>query len=168
MSSYTGVLVSDQWLQSQFTQVELRSLKSKVSILNIGFWFEFLNWIGSHKFRTTYIVSVYKFFSFWSFCGFQFILIKNQNGKVTVGDLPPIFVKLKTFREVYKEEEIKKILSDLGSDFSNEINFEGFLRVSHICFLSLSLIFSNNHAREHTHTFCWFMRFLWHTKMYEN
>ncbi|KAE8703921.1 Fimbrin-1 [Hibiscus syriacus] len=29
MSSYQGVLVSDQWLQSQFTQVELRTLKSK-------------------------------------------------------------------------------------------------------------------------------------------
>lgn len=32
MSSYEGVLVSDQWLQSQFTQVELRGLKSNVSI----------------------------------------------------------------------------------------------------------------------------------------
>lgn len=31
MSSFVGVLVSDQWLQSQFTQVELRTLKSKVS-----------------------------------------------------------------------------------------------------------------------------------------
>lgn len=29
MSGFVGVLVSDQWLQSQFTQVELRSLKSK-------------------------------------------------------------------------------------------------------------------------------------------
>ncbi|XVF31848.1 hypothetical protein REPUB_Repub17cG0029300 [Reevesia pubescens] len=29
MSSYQGVLVSDPWLQSQFTQVELRTLKSK-------------------------------------------------------------------------------------------------------------------------------------------
>lgn len=34
MSSYSGVVVSDQWLQSQFTQVELRSLKSKVSTFN--------------------------------------------------------------------------------------------------------------------------------------
>ena len=33
MSSFVGVLVSDQWLQSQFTQVELRTLKSKVSVL---------------------------------------------------------------------------------------------------------------------------------------
>ncbi|THU48571.1 hypothetical protein C4D60_Mb06t00390 [Musa balbisiana] len=29
MSGFVGVLVSDQWLQSQFTQVELRGLKSK-------------------------------------------------------------------------------------------------------------------------------------------
>ncbi|XP_029128992.1 fimbrin-5-like [Cajanus cajan] len=29
MSSFVDVLVSDQWLQSQFTQVELRTLKSK-------------------------------------------------------------------------------------------------------------------------------------------
>ncbi|ESQ36991.1 hypothetical protein EUTSA_v10003006mg, partial [Eutrema salsugineum] len=29
MSSYVGVLVSDPWLQSQFTQVDLRNLKSK-------------------------------------------------------------------------------------------------------------------------------------------
>jgi plastin-1 len=31
MSGFVGVLVSDPWLQSQFTQVELRSLKSKVT-----------------------------------------------------------------------------------------------------------------------------------------
>lgn len=31
MSNFAGVVVSDQWLQSQFTQVELRSLKSKVT-----------------------------------------------------------------------------------------------------------------------------------------
>ncbi|KAF5805731.1 putative fimbrin/Plastin [Helianthus annuus] len=29
MSKFEGVLVSDHWLQSQFTQVQLRSLKSK-------------------------------------------------------------------------------------------------------------------------------------------
>ncbi|XP_050223937.1 fimbrin-1-like [Mercurialis annua] len=35
MSSYIGVHISDQWLQSQFTQVELRSLKSKfISLKN--------------------------------------------------------------------------------------------------------------------------------------
>ncbi|XP_057724636.1 fimbrin-1-like [Arachis stenosperma] len=35
MSKFEGVIVSDQWLQSQFTQVELRTLKSKfVSLKN--------------------------------------------------------------------------------------------------------------------------------------
>ncbi|XP_028751926.1 fimbrin-1-like [Neltuma alba] len=33
MSNFVGVIVSDQWLQSQFTQVELRSLKSKFMAL---------------------------------------------------------------------------------------------------------------------------------------
>lgn len=36
MSSFQGVLVSDQWLQSQFTQVELRTLKSKVKLSAIA------------------------------------------------------------------------------------------------------------------------------------
>ena len=42
MSSFVGVLVSDPWLQSQFTQVELRNLSSQVSIeytpLSIDFY----------------------------------------------------------------------------------------------------------------------------------
>ncbi|CAK9163876.1 unnamed protein product [Ilex paraguariensis] len=68
MSSFVGVVVSDQWLQSRFTQVELRSLKSK------------------------------------------FNSQKNQNGKVTVDDLPPLMAKLKAFIEMYNEEEIRGIL----------------------------------------------------------
>ncbi|KAK9155439.1 hypothetical protein Sjap_002919 [Stephania japonica] len=36
MSGFVGVLVSDQWLQSQFTQVQLRSLKSKFVSLRTG------------------------------------------------------------------------------------------------------------------------------------
>lgn len=32
MAGYVGVLVSDPWLQNQFTQVELRTLKSSVSV----------------------------------------------------------------------------------------------------------------------------------------
>ncbi|KAJ9153853.1 hypothetical protein P3X46_027250 [Hevea brasiliensis] len=86
MSSYVGVHVSDQWLQSQFTQVELRSLKSK------------------------------------------FTSVKNQNGKVTVEDLPPFMVKLKAFNSMFNEEEIRGILSESFPDVSNEIDFEGFLR----------------------------------------
>lgn len=86
MSSYVGVLVSDQWLQSQFTQVELRSLKSK------------------------------------------FVSIKNQNGKVTVADLPPLMAKLKAFSTMFTEEDIKGILAELHADTSAEIDFEAFLR----------------------------------------
>lgn len=37
MSGFVGVLVSDPWLQSQFTQVELRTLKSKVSFFFFGY-----------------------------------------------------------------------------------------------------------------------------------
>jgi len=36
MSNFVGVVV-DQWLHSQFTQVELRSLKSKVSLILFKF-----------------------------------------------------------------------------------------------------------------------------------
>ncbi|XP_059283986.1 fimbrin-1-like [Lycium ferocissimum] len=84
--SFVGVIVSDQWLQSQFTQVELRSLKSK------------------------------------------FISVKNQNGKVTIGDLPPMMAKLKAFKEMFNEEEIRNILGESGSDANDEIDFESFLR----------------------------------------
>ncbi|XVE72495.1 hypothetical protein DITRI_Ditri11bG0043700 [Diplodiscus trichospermus] len=86
MSSYQGVLVSDPWLQSQFTQVELRTLKSK------------------------------------------FISVRTQHGHVTVGDLPPVFAKLKAFSEMYTEDEIKTILGESNSDTGEEIDFEAFLR----------------------------------------
>ncbi|KAK4398580.1 Fimbrin-5 [Sesamum angolense] len=86
MSSFVGVLVSDQWLQSQFTQVELRTLKSK------------------------------------------FISTKNQNGKVTVGDLPSLLAKLKRFSGIFDEEEIRQGLGESHSDMNDEVDFEGFLR----------------------------------------
>ncbi|GMJ05056.1 fimbrin 1, ARABIDOPSIS THALIANA FIMBRIN 1 [Hibiscus trionum] len=87
MSSFVGVVVSDQWLQSQFTQVELRSLKS------------------------------------------NFVSVKNQNGKVTVEDLPPLMVKLKAFSALLTEDEIRQILGESYTDMSTEIDFEAFLRV---------------------------------------
>ncbi|XP_011011608.1 PREDICTED: fimbrin-1-like [Populus euphratica] len=86
MSSYMGVHVSDQWLQSQFTQAELRSLKSK------------------------------------------FIAMKNQNGQVTVGDMPPLMVKLNAFNSMFNEEEIAGIMNESHADLSNEIDFEAFLK----------------------------------------
>ncbi|KAG6735767.1 hypothetical protein D5086_003171 [Populus alba] len=86
MSSYMGVHVSDQWLQSQFTQAELRSLKSK------------------------------------------FLEMKNQNGQVTVGDMPPLMVKLNASNSMFNEEEIAGILKESLADLSNEIDFEAFLK----------------------------------------
>ncbi|KAK4577120.1 hypothetical protein RGQ29_027575 [Quercus rubra] len=86
MSSFVGVLVSDPWLQSQFTQVELRTLKSK------------------------------------------YVSVRTQSGRVTVGDLPNIFVKLKAFTEMFKEDEIKAILEVSYKDMDEEIDFESFLR----------------------------------------
>ncbi|KAK6286900.1 PREDICTED: fimbrin-5 [Theobroma cacao] len=86
MSSYQGVIVSDPWLQSQFTQVELRTLKSK------------------------------------------FLSVRTQNGRVTGGDLPPVFAKLKAFSEMFNEDEIKTILGESNNDMGEEIDFEAFLR----------------------------------------
>lgn len=86
MSSFVGVIVSDTELQSQFTQVELRSLKSK------------------------------------------FLSTKTQNGRVTVKDLPAVFVKLKAFHEMFTEDEIKAILEESSKDSGEELDFESFLR----------------------------------------
>ncbi|KDP30851.1 hypothetical protein JCGZ_13794 [Jatropha curcas] len=86
MSTYVGVLVSDPWLQSQFTQVELRTLKS------------------------------------------NYVSLRTQAGRVTVGDLPPVFAKLKGFSEVFNEEEIKAILGESYTNAGEEFDFETFLR----------------------------------------
>ncbi|GAV74610.1 CH domain-containing protein [Cephalotus follicularis] len=86
MSGFVGVLVSDPWLQSQFTQVELRTLKSK------------------------------------------YVSVRTQSSRVTVGDLPPVFAKLKAFTEMLNEDEIKGILGESYGDMSEEIEFESFLR----------------------------------------
>ncbi|XP_059276953.1 fimbrin-5 isoform X2 [Lycium ferocissimum] len=86
MSSFVGVVVSDQWLQSQFTQVELRGLNS------------------------------------------NFLSARNQSGKVTLGDLPPVMCKLKAFQDILSDDDIKAILAESSSDMTEEIDFESFLR----------------------------------------
>ncbi|XP_021757982.1 fimbrin-1-like isoform X1 [Chenopodium quinoa] len=91
MSGYAGVVVSDPLLHSQFTQVELRSLKSKYTSL------------------------------------------KNNNGKVTIEDMPPVLAKLKAFNQSFKEEDIKEILIESASDMNQEVEFEDFLKV-HLSF----------------------------------
>lgn len=47
-----------------------------------------------------------------------------------MGDLPSIFVKLKAFTEMFKEDEIRAILEESYKDMDEEIDFESFLRVS--------------------------------------
>ncbi|KAI8011602.1 Fimbrin-5 [Camellia lanceoleosa] len=86
MSGFEGVVVSDPWLQSQFTQVELRGLKS--------------------HFRSA----------------------RNQSGKVTLGDLPPVMMKLRGLSEIFNETQVRTILGESSSDMSQEIDFESFLR----------------------------------------
>ncbi|XP_027941427.1 fimbrin-5 [Vigna unguiculata] len=86
MSSFVGVLVSDQELQSQFTQVELRTLKSK------------------------------------------YVSERTQLGRVTVGNLPAIFKKLKIFSELFTEDEIKAAFAQSYENMDEEIDFESFLR----------------------------------------
>ncbi|XP_057796697.1 fimbrin-5 [Salvia miltiorrhiza] len=86
MSSFVGVIVSDPWLQSQFTQVELRGLKSK------------------------------------------FLSARNQSGKVTLADLPPVLAKLKAVTELLTEDEVRDILREESSDLDQEVDFESFLK----------------------------------------
>lgn len=56
--------------------------------------------------------------------------MRTQHGRVTMGDLPPVFAKLKAFSEMFNEDEIKTILGESNSDMAEEIDFEAFLRVS--------------------------------------
>ncbi|KAK4344173.1 hypothetical protein RND71_037267 [Anisodus tanguticus] len=93
MSSFVGVIVSDQWLQSRFTQVKLRGLNS--------------NDLGRAE---------------------HFPSARDQSGKVTLGDLPPVMCKLKAFQDVLSEDDIQEILSESSSNMSEEIDFESFLR----------------------------------------
>lgn len=47
-------------------------------------------------------------------------------------------VKLNAFRDMYAEDEIRGILGESGTDFTNDIDFEAFLKVSYLVSLTLS------------------------------
>ena len=47
-------------------------------------------------------------------------------------------VKLNAFRDMYSEDEIRGILGESGTDFTNDIDFEAFLKVSNLVSLTLS------------------------------
>lgn len=74
-----------------------------------------------------------RFMLIYHMCILQFMSVKTKNGKVTVGDLPPLMAKLKAFSSTFKEEDIKGILAESYADSSIEIDFESFLRVSSFC-----------------------------------
>ncbi|XXG78754.1 hypothetical protein AAC387_Pa08g2629 [Persea americana] len=87
MSGYFGILVSDPWLQNQFTQVELRSLKN------------------------------------------QFLTMRREHGRITVGDLPSRMSKLKIVGDNLTEEERASSLLESYQNMEEEVDFELFLRV---------------------------------------
>jgi hypothetical protein len=84
-------------------------------------------------------------------CFFQYVSARTQSGRITVGDLPPIFKKLKIFAELFTEDEIKAALAESYQNMDDEIDFESFLRVSPYLFLC-SLYDSS--ALEYV---CWFL-----------
>ncbi|XVF21284.1 hypothetical protein REPUB_Repub12eG0077100 [Reevesia pubescens] len=87
MSGYVGILVSDPWLQNQFTQVELRSLKT------------------------------------------QFMSMRRESGKLTVGDLASRMSRLKVVGENLSEQERADFIADLYPNLNDEVDFEFFLKV---------------------------------------
>lgn len=59
----------------------------------------------------------------------QFLSARNQSGKVTLADLPPVLVKLKAVVDLLTENEIRDILRESHPDLDQEVDFEAFLRV---------------------------------------
>jgi plastin-1 len=47
-----------------------------------------------------------------------------------VGDLPPIFAKLRAFTEMFNEDGIKAMLGEAGFNMEEELDFESFLKVN--------------------------------------
>lgn len=81
----------------------------------------------------------------------QFLSARNQSGKVTLGDLPPVMVKLKTITDMLTEDEVKDILSESSSDLDQEVDFESFLRVCICVFFRTTLVFFHNNS------FIWYL-----------
>lgn len=55
---------------------------------------------------------------------------RTKSGSVTVGDLPPIFAKLRAFTEMFNEDGIKAMLGEAGFNMEEELDFESFLKVN--------------------------------------
>ncbi|KAK1389117.1 Fimbrin-5 [Heracleum sosnowskyi] len=59
----------------------------------------------------------------------KFLSESNQSGHVKLGDLPPVMLQLKNFGELFRERDIKAILSESNSNMDHEVDFESFLRM---------------------------------------
>ncbi|KAF3780557.1 Fimbrin-2 [Nymphaea thermarum] len=119
MAGFVGVLVSDPWLQNQFTQVELRSLRSHVSEIRTPFWLGFYPFIllscSSLSLSLRWLL--------------KFDSIRRECGKVKVGDLPARMSNMKVVGEFLTEEERASFLGNKYKNMDEEVNFETFLRV---------------------------------------
>jgi plastin-1 len=121
MSGFVGVVVSDPSLQGQFTQVELRSLKAKVTSPNPR-PSSLENRCCSRSISSVPLQLVVVFV--W----LQFVSLKRDSGHVTTKNLPGMMKKLRGLNEV-SEEEIGAFLSESYPDTDQEIEFESFLQV---------------------------------------
>lgn len=117
-AGFVGVVVSDPSLQGQFTQVELRSLKAKVTPESAE---------GSLEPAVVLRLVPVGYFVFTGVL--QFLSLKRDSGHVTTKNLPGMMKKLRGLNEVVSEEEIATFLSDSYPDKDQEIEFESFLRV---------------------------------------
>ncbi|WOH05793.1 hypothetical protein DCAR_0625214 [Daucus carota subsp. sativus] len=59
----------------------------------------------------------------------KFLAARKESGQVRLGDLPPVMLQLKNFSEIFRERDIKAILSESNSDMDQEVDFESFLRM---------------------------------------
>lgn len=56
-----------------------------------------------------------------------------------------LLVKLKPFSEIFKVDEVRGVLCASGVDTSNEVDFEGFLKViTCVCVLNLKVAISTH------------------------
>jgi plastin-1 len=125
MSGYVGILVSDPWLQNQFTQVELRSLKTHVLFVYV------------YMFGSNLVISV--FFDLISVFYLKFMSMRRESGKLTLRDLASRMSRLKVVGENLTEEDRAACIQDLYQNLDEEVDFEFFLKVC--LFISISTSF---------------------------
>lgn len=112
MSSFVGVVVSDPWLQNQFTQVELRHLKSQVSIV-FYFFFPISTLISHYLLIGPFDLSLPP----------QFLSITSAHNAETPPKLRDLSAHISALN--ISEDDITSF-----PDLDQPLHFELFLRVS--------------------------------------